>query len=99
MPANQVSKPSYIGIGAQKCASTWLHRILAEHPDVSVPEVKELDFFSYRYDHGYQWYERCFQNIKPARARRDLAFLFRRAHGTRARRALPARSQDSALLA
>jgi hypothetical protein len=53
-------RPTYVGIGAQKCASTWLHRILEEHPEVDVPEVKELDFFSYRFDHGYQWYERCF---------------------------------------
>ncbi len=73
MPANHSSRPSYIGIGAQKCASTWLHRILAEHPDVSVPEVKELDFFSYRYDHGYQWYERSFQNAKPVRARGEIS--------------------------
>jgi hypothetical protein len=53
-------KPTYIGIGAQKCASTWLHRILAEHPDVAIPEKKEIDYFSYHYDHGYQWYESQF---------------------------------------
>ena len=73
MPANHSSRPTYIGIGAQKCASTWLHRILAEHPDISVPEVQELDFFSYRFDHGYQWYERCFQSAKPARARGEIS--------------------------
>ena len=53
-------KPSFIGIGAQKCASTWLHRIIATHPAVQVPQVKEADFFSYRFDHGYQWYEGLF---------------------------------------
>ncbi len=73
MLPHQSSKPTYIGIGAQKCASTWLHRILAEHPEVSVPQIKELDFFSYRYDHGYQWYERCFQSDKPARARGEIS--------------------------
>lgn len=60
MAAVLTRKPTYVGIGAQKCASTWLHRILAEHPQVAVPEVKEVDFFSYRYDHGYEWYERRF---------------------------------------
>ena len=63
-----MTRPSYVGIGAQKCASTWLHRILAEHPEVAVPEIKEIDFFSYHYDHGYQWYERCFAGSRPARA-------------------------------
>jgi Sulfotransferase domain len=55
-----VARPTFVGIGAQKCASTWLHRILAEHPEVAMPEAKEIDFFSYRYDRGCQWYERCF---------------------------------------
>lgn len=60
MAAQTSSRPTYVGIGAQKCASTWLHRMLEAHPQVRVPEVKEVDFFSYRYDRGYQWYERCF---------------------------------------
>ncbi|HEV7432370.1 MAG TPA: sulfotransferase [Steroidobacteraceae bacterium] len=66
-------RPTYVGIGAQKCASSWLHSILAEHPEVAVPKVKELDFFSYRYDHGYQWYEQCFRTAKPARARGEIS--------------------------
>jgi hypothetical protein len=53
-------KPTFIGIGAQKCASTWLYRILQEHPQVCVSEDKEIDFFSFHYDHGHQWYERQF---------------------------------------
>lgn len=53
-------KPTFIGIGAQKCASTWLYRVLAEHPDVGVSKEKEIDFFSYHYDHGFQWYESQF---------------------------------------
>jgi hypothetical protein len=57
---SRAARPTYVGIGAQKCASTWLHRILAEHPDIAVPAAKEIDFFSWHYDRGYQWYERCF---------------------------------------
>ena len=53
-------KPCYIGIGAQKCASTWVHRILGDHPEVFVSEPKELDFFSYKYDCGFRWYEAHF---------------------------------------
>lgn len=68
MTACLAARPTYVGIGAQKCASTWLHRILAEHPQVAVPEEKEVDFFSYRYDHGFQWYERRFAHDGEARA-------------------------------
>lgn len=62
-------KPSFIGIGAQKCASTWIHDILKAHPDVSVPanDVKEMDFFSYRYENGFRWYESQFDPEKPVR--------------------------------
>ncbi len=63
--AAHTPRPTYIGVGAQKCASTWLHRILASHPQVAVPEVKEVDFFSYHYDKGYQWYEACFPARRP----------------------------------
>lgn len=73
MNSATATRPTYVGIGAQKCASTWLHQILAEHPQVAVPKIKEVDFFSYRYDHGYQWYERCFSSGKAARARGEIS--------------------------
>ncbi|WP_095588089.1 sulfotransferase domain-containing protein [Actibacterium ureilyticum] len=50
-------KPEVIGIGAQKCASSWIHAILGAHPDVGVSDPKEVDFFSYYFDRGYKWYE------------------------------------------
>ncbi|MEM7710284.1 MAG: sulfotransferase, partial [Pseudomonadota bacterium] len=49
-----------IGIGAQKCASSWIHSVLGTHPEVEVGEPKEIDFFSYYFDRGYRWYERHF---------------------------------------
>lgn len=54
-------KPSYIGIGAQKCASTWVHYILQDHPQAFASSPKELDFFSYNYGRGLQWYEKYFE--------------------------------------
>ncbi len=60
-------KPAFIGLGAQKCASTWVHRILESHPDVVLPPEKEIDFFSYYFDRGYQWYERQLAGAANAR--------------------------------
>lgn len=51
----------FLGIGGQKCASTWLYDILCDHPQVRLSKCKELDFFSYHYERGYQWYERHFK--------------------------------------
>jgi hypothetical protein len=61
-------KPTFLGIGAQKCASTWIHTVLDDHPDIFVSAPKELDFFSHRYDRGYGWYERHFSAAGSARA-------------------------------
>ena len=51
-----------IGIGAQKCASSWIHSVAASHPEITVGDPKELDFFSYYFDRGYRWYESHFDH-------------------------------------
>jgi hypothetical protein len=50
-------KTSFIGIGAQKCASTWLYQALGSHPSIGTSQVKELDFFTHCYGFGFEWYE------------------------------------------
>jgi hypothetical protein len=37
--------PNFLVIGAQKTGTTWLAKCLGEHPDILVPEVKEVCFF------------------------------------------------------
>ncbi len=64
-------KPTVIGIGAQKCASSWVHSVLGVHPQVGVSDPKEVDFFSYYFDRGYQWYERHFSHLSDCPARVD----------------------------
>lgn len=51
---------NFIGVGAQKCASSWVYDVLADHPQAAVPDIKELDFFSYHYERGMRWYEAQF---------------------------------------
>ncbi|MCF7983822.1 MAG: sulfotransferase domain-containing protein [Thiohalocapsa sp.] len=67
------TKPSFIGIGAQKCASTWLYDILSDHPEACVSEVKEVNFFSYHFDHGYEWYERHLGTCDGVKARGEIS--------------------------
>lgn len=49
-------KINFIGVGGQKCASTWIYDILTDHPEVCLSHDKELDFFSSFWDRGYAWY-------------------------------------------
>ncbi len=37
--------PDFIGIGAQKAGTTWLHSNLQAHPEVWMPPIKELHYF------------------------------------------------------
>lgn len=60
MRTDERGQATFIGIGAQKTASTWLYGVLGQLPGVSVSEPKELDFFSAHFDRGYEWYERHF---------------------------------------
>ena len=37
--------PTFLGLGAPKCATTWLYNCLKAHPEVFVSDVKETNFF------------------------------------------------------
>ncbi len=59
--------PTFLGIGTQRGATTWLANCLREHPDVFVPELKEASFFDIHYRYGWHFYEGFFggaQNVK-----------------------------------
>lgn len=38
----------FVGVGFSKCATSWIAKILEEHPDVFLPKTKELHFFNNR---------------------------------------------------
>ena len=59
---NRLHLPKFLGIGAQKAGTTWLHSVLAEHPDLALPHRKETHFFenSNYYSKGVPWYRKQF---------------------------------------
>jgi hypothetical protein len=56
--------PDFVVIGAMRSGTTSLHQWLRAHPDVYVPAVKELHYFSYNHDKGEPWYR---SHFAPAR--------------------------------
>lgn len=40
-----MAMPDFVGIGAQKAGTTWLYDMLAQHPSVWLPPMKEVHFF------------------------------------------------------
>ena len=53
--------PNFIGLGAQRAATTWAYACLREHPEVFIPEQKEIGFFRWHYDKGLDWYASHFE--------------------------------------
>lgn len=53
--------PDFIGIGAEKSATTWAWKILNEHPSIRMSQPKELNFFNDNTDRGMDWYRRHFR--------------------------------------
>ena len=48
--------PAFLGIGAQRAATTWVYACLRAHPEVFLPESKELHYFDEHYERGADWY-------------------------------------------
>lgn len=71
----------FVGIGAQKAGTTWLHSNLSAHPDIAFPEGKEVHFWDSRRDLGIEWYKERFSgsaiegDITPAYAVLDPATI------------------------
>lgn len=70
--------PNFLIIGAQKAGTTWLYDVLRRHPDIFLPDTKELSYFS-RLDSdghvldqftrlGHAWYEDFFSPHQRERA-------------------------------
>lgn len=70
----------FLGIGAQKAGTTWIHHHLEQHPDICFPHGKEIHFWDWHRDRGVAWYTGLFSHnpgkkqgeITPAYAFQDI---------------------------
>lgn len=63
--------PTFIGIGASKCGSTWLHELLQQHPHIYMPtKRKEINYFNLEenYKKGIEWYESFFPSEEEGKS-------------------------------
>jgi len=74
-------RPHFLGIGTQKGGTTSLYQLLRQHPDVFLPEQKELHYFSKHYQLGDRWYLNHFAAAKPGQLRGEITpyYLFHEA--------------------
>ena len=60
--------PDFIGIGAQKSGTTWLSRNLQLHPEVWMPDIKELHYFNDRINDPRNTVFRLYRKLTADRA-------------------------------
>ena len=49
-------RPAFLGIGVQRAATTWVYECLRAHPEVFLPDLKEVHYFDENYELGANWY-------------------------------------------
>lgn len=69
--------PNFLVIGAEKAGTTWLYEKLRRHPEVYMPRVKELFYFSNDGSEGKtrEWYEKHFE-AAPAVGEATPAYMY-----------------------
>lgn len=86
----------FIGVGAAKSGTTWLHNMLAQHPKVCLPGPKELHYFNrkftenpqldnYNYDKPVDWYLSFFKGARAGQKLGEIcpSYLWDEAAATR----------------
>ena len=58
--------------GMPRSGTTFLYHNIQKHPAIYVPYRKELEFFNYYYDKGYDWYLDHFKDMKPGQVGFDI---------------------------
>lgn len=58
---NREVLPNFLGIGAQKAGTTWLHENLNRHPKIFLPKEKEVHFFNEKFSSPLTDYQAIFK--------------------------------------
>lgn len=53
---------NFLGIGAQKCGTTWLYDALATHPGIAFPAGKEVHYWNSPRGRSIEWYSTLFND-------------------------------------
>ena len=83
--------PSFLYAGAAKAGSFWIYEVLREHPEVFVPDVKDIMFFERSYSLGWDWYLSHFARATNEKVAGELShdYFLEREYAERIRHHLP----------
>ena len=84
-------RPHFLGVGTQKGGTTTLYQLLKPHPEIYLPDNKEIHFFTKHYEQGECWYREQFSNAPAGCLRGEITpyYLFHEAVPERIRALRP----------
>ena len=79
------ARPHFLCIGTQKGGTSSLCQLLKKHPEVFIPKVKEVHYFTKFYDRGDAWYSEQFADAPAGQLRGEITpyYLFHAAAAER----------------
>ena len=71
------NEPTFLIIGAARCGTSWITKNLQLHPNIFMPNEKEIHFFDKDYEKGLNYYESIFEgHSQKALGEATPAYLF-----------------------
>lgn len=71
-----MSAVNFICIGPGRSGTSWLYRLLREHPEITLPKVKETEFFNNNIQKGFEWYEALFDFGVTSNIRGEISNMY-----------------------
>jgi hypothetical protein len=69
---NEKLEPNFIGVGAMKCATTFISECLRYHPEIFMSSPKEIHYFTSD-NKNFDWYLSFFENSSEYKARGEFS--------------------------
>jgi hypothetical protein len=69
-------QPLFVCLGVPKAATTWIHRQLEAHPEVSVTTSKEINYWTVNYQRGPGWYVAEFPQRNDAKVHAEVSVSY-----------------------
>lgn len=73
----------FLGLGAQRCGTSWLYACLSEHPEICMPR-KEINFFNHeeKWSRGVDRYRKHFTECSHDQLRGEISTSYLHTEGT-----------------
>ncbi|WP_263840138.1 sulfotransferase domain-containing protein [Salinibacter sp.] len=66
----------FVCVGGNKCGTTWLYKMIKQHPKLNVSVNKEPSYFSHHYQRGEDWYLENWNSDERPRGEFSTSYLY-----------------------